>query len=107
MLPRVEKIQCNNGNYFLQISRKRKQLYIEKIILYTYVIYIYYSYIICIYYIVCLKIDYISKIYENITLMLFFYFLYFIFIYNNKYKEHILYTRIFFNNIIYIYTFLF
>lgn len=68
------------------------------------IIHILYVYII---YIVCLKIDYISKIYEDITLMLFFYFLYFIFIYNNKYKEHILYTRIFFNNIIYIYTFLF
>lgn len=42
------------------------------------------------------------KIYEDITLMLFFYFLYFIFTYN-EYKDHILYTHIFFNNIKYIY----
>lgn len=42
------------------------------------------------------------KIYEDITLILFFYFLYFIFTYN-EYKDHILYTHIFFNNIKYIY----
>lgn len=44
MLPRVDKIQCSNGNYFFANISKGKtdcRLYIEKKILRTYIIYIY------------------------------------------------------------------
>lgn len=54
MLPRVDKIQYSNGNYFFANISKGKtdcRLYIEKKILFISI--------------VCLKIDYISKIHED------------------------------------------